>query len=174
MRSVTSEWLRRWRESARRPRRQSGDASLTTVILGLAVGVLITVTTGLWCMRELEGFGSPVGGIIVFKPDPIASEHWVVDAVRLERGFVGWPHTGRGPHCVLSPGVMVRAGGSLVIEARQMSHPPEFRVHWAGGHTENGPRDCGVAADLQLQRTDLMRLVNAAGGFIGGLRLIGP
>jgi hypothetical protein len=55
-----------------------------------------------------------------------------------------------------------------------MSRPPAFRVHWAGGHTDNGAGDCGSAADLMLERTDVMRLANAAGGFNGGLRLIGP
>ena len=169
-----TEWRRRWKEFAGRSRRPSDEVSLTTVILGLAVGALLTVTTGLWCMRQLEEFGPSVGGIIVFKPDPIASERWVINAVRLEHGFIESPKTSSVRNCVISPGVMARAGGSLVIEARRMSRPPAFRVHWAGGHTDNGPGDCGVVADLLLERTDVMRLANAAGGFNGGLRLIGP
>ena len=45
-----------------------------------------------------------------------------------------------------------------------------YRVHWAGGRTELGAHDCGPAADLVLERAELMRLANVAGGF----RLIGP
>jgi len=171
---MNTEWRRRWRETAGRTRRRSGEASLTTVVLGLTVCALLTVTTGLWCMRQLEGFGPSIGGIIVFKPDPIASERWVVHAVRLESGTVELPQNSDVRHCILSPGVMARAGGSMVIEARQMTHPPLLQVHWAGGHTDSGSGDCGPAADLLLDRTDVMRLANAAGGFNVGLRLMGP
>src|SRR6476646_7861794 len=83
---MNTQWRRRRREIAERSRRQSGDASLMTVVLGLVVGALLTVTTGLWCMRQLEEFGPSIGGMIVFKPDPIASERWVVNAVRLAHG----------------------------------------------------------------------------------------
>ncbi len=138
------------------------------------MGALLTVTIGLWCMRQLEEFGPTIGGMIVYRPDPIASERWVVHAVRLERGFIGWPQNDDVRHCILSPGVMAKAGGSLVIEARRMSRPPAFQLHWAGGRTDIGSGDCGSAADLLLERTDVMRLANAAGGFSGGLRLIGP
>jgi hypothetical protein len=65
-------------------------------------------------------------------------------------------------------------GGSLVVEARRLSRPPVFRVHWTGGHTDGGPGDCGTTVDLVLERTELMRLANVAGGFSSGLRLIGP
>jgi hypothetical protein len=171
---MNTPWRRRLREVAGRSRRQSSDASLMTVVLSLVVGALLTVTTGLWCMRQLEEFGPSIGGMIVFRPDPIASERWAVEATRLERGIVGWPQKGDMRRCSLSPGVMAKFGGSLVIEARRMSRPPAFRVHWAGGHTDNGSGDCGLAADLLLERTDVMRLANAAGGFNGGLRLIGP
>jgi hypothetical protein len=85
---------------------------------------------------------------------------------------VPWPAGVR--HCALSPGVMSGRSGSLVVEARLLSSPPVFRVHWAGGHTEAGSGDCGAVADIVLERTDLMRLANAAGGFSSGLRLIGP
>jgi hypothetical protein len=133
---MNTEWRRRWRETAGRTRRRSGEASLTTVVLGLTVCALLTVTTGLWCMRQLEGFGPSIGGIIVFKPDPIASERWVVHAVRLESGTVGLPQNSDVRH--------------------------------------SGSGDCGPAADLLLDRTDVMRLANAAGGLNVGLRLMGP
>ena len=65
-------------------------------------------------------------------------------------------------------------GGSLVIEARRLTRPPVYRVHWAGGPTDMGSTDCGTITDIMLERTDLMRLANVAGGFSSGLRLIGP
>ena len=60
---------------------------------------------------------------------------------------------------------MTAAGGSLVVEARQETSPPRFRLHWAGQHTAKGAGDCGAAADFTLERYDLQRLANAAGGF---------
>ena len=69
---------------------------------------------------------------------------------------------------------MAVRGGSLVVEARRLSRPPVYRVHWAGGTTDGGTDDCGTSADLVLERTELMRLANVAGGFNSGLRLIGP
>jgi hypothetical protein len=50
---MNTEWRRRWKEIAGRSRRPSGEVSLTAVILGLVVGALLTVTTGLWCMRQI-------------------------------------------------------------------------------------------------------------------------
>ena len=69
---------------------------------------------------------------------------------------------------------MAVRGGSLVVEARRLSRPPVYSVHWAGGNTDGGTDDCGTSADLVLERTELMRLANVAGGFNSGLRLIGP
>ena len=58
-------WRRRPRDVAGRPRWQSNVASLGTVILTLAAGALLTLTTGLAAMVELEQFGPSVGGIVV-------------------------------------------------------------------------------------------------------------
>ncbi|HET7883895.1 MAG TPA: hypothetical protein VFL55_23615 [Acetobacteraceae bacterium] len=145
--------------------------SLATAILTLSAGALLTVVTGLWIMLELEQFGPAVGGIIVFRPDTAAGERWSV------RAAVAEPAAGvmrESAHCVLSPAAMAQRGGSLVVEARRMSRPPEYRVHWAGGPTDIGGGDCGARADLVLERTELMRLANVAGGFNSGMRLIGP
>jgi hypothetical protein len=79
---MNTEWRRRRGEIAGRSRHQSTEVSVTTVVLGLAVGALLAITTGLWCTRQLEEFGPSIGGIIVFKPDPVASERWIVDAIR--------------------------------------------------------------------------------------------
>ena len=125
-------------------------------------------------MVELEQFGPSVGGIIVFKPDNAATERWSVTASIIEPAEVGLPGKTSGRHCSLSPNVMAVRGGSLVVEARRLSRPPVYRVHWAGGHTDAALGDCGTTADLVLERTELMRLANVAGGFNSGLRLIGP
>jgi len=62
---MRTQWRRRIREIAGRPPRHSADTSLMTAILTLSAGALLTVTTGLWIMLELEQFGTAVGGIIV-------------------------------------------------------------------------------------------------------------
>jgi len=168
---MSAHWRRRRREIVGRPVRHDRETSLTTAILTLAAGALLTVVTGLWIMLQLEQFGPAVGGIIVFRPDTAAGERWSVRAALAE------PAAGvaRDPrHCVLSPAAMARRGGSLLVEARRMSRPPEYRVHWAGGSTNFGTDDCGATADLVLERTELMRLANVAGGFNSGMRLIGP
>jgi hypothetical protein len=77
-------------------------------------------------------------------------------------------------NCTLSPSAMAEGGGSLVVEARRMSSPPIYRVHWAGERTSTSGADCGRAADLVLSRTDLQKLANTAGGFGVGPRLLGP
>jgi hypothetical protein len=158
----------------RRDAAATSEASLGTVILVLIAGALLTVTTGLAAMVELEQFGPAVGGIIVFQPDAAATERWSVNASVVDNAHVGLPGLAAARRCVLSPNVMALRGGSLVVEARRMSRPPVYRVHWAGGRTDSGPGDCGPMADLVLERTDLMRLANVAGGFSSGLRLIGP
>lgn len=171
---MNAQWRRRRRDVAGRPHRQSDETSLGTVILTLIAGALLTVTTGLAAMFELEQFGPAVGGIIVFKPDAAATERWSVKAAIVEAPRVGLSGETPSRHCVLRPNMMAVRGGSLVVEARRLSRPPVYRVHWAGGPTDGGPGDCGTAADLVLERTELMRLGNVAGGFNSGLRLIGP
>jgi hypothetical protein len=69
-----------------------------------------------------------------------------------------------GP-CVFDPNEMSVAGGSLIIEAREEANPARFQLHWAGRRTAKGVGDCGAAADVTLDRYDLQRLANAAGGF---------
>lgn len=155
-------------------RRHSADASLTTAILTLIAAALLTVTTGFWVMTELEQYGPAVGGIIVFKPDTAPTEKWSISAAIIGPSVEGIPNGSNARACLLTPEVMAKDGGSLVIEARRLTRPPVFRVHWSGGHTAAAASDCGTTADLVLERTELMRLANVAGGFSSGLRLIGP
>ena len=171
---MNTHWWRRRRDVIGRPRRQSVDNSFLAAILMLTAGALLTVTTGLWAMQELEQFGPSVGGVVVFRPDKAASEQWSVDGAIVDPIHAGLTDPSHDKHCVLSPSVMARDGGSFVIEARRLSTPPLYRVHWAGGHTSGAPGDCGTPADLVLERSGLMRLANMAGGFRDGFRLIGP
>ena len=77
---MNAHWRKRRRDVAVRPQRQSDETSLGTAVLTLVAGALMTVTTGLAVMFELEQFGPAVGGIIVFKPDTAATERWSVKA----------------------------------------------------------------------------------------------
>ena len=100
---MNAQWRRRRRDIAGRPHRQSDETSLGTVILTLVAGALLTVTTGLAAMFELEQFGPAVGGIIVFKPDTAATERWSVKAAIVEAPHIGLSGETAGRHCVLSP-----------------------------------------------------------------------
>jgi hypothetical protein len=71
-------------------------------------------------------------------------------------------HTGA---CTLDPNVMATVGGSLVVEARQDTPTLAYRVRWVGQRTAAAGADCGTEASLTVNRTDLQRLANAAGGF---------
>ena len=68
--------------------------------------------------------------------------------------------------CTMDPAVIVRLGGSLVVEARDDATPAvQYRLHWAGAHSANGAGDCAGSADIAVSRVDLQKLANAAGGF---------
>jgi hypothetical protein len=69
---------------------------------------------------------------------------------------------------------MVAGGGSLVVEARRMSSPPVYRVHWAGKYTSRDLHNCGASADLVVSRSDLMRLADVAGGFDSNFAMARP
>jgi hypothetical protein len=156
---------RRRREPMSRPRRAHADDTLWTVVLTLVAGALLALATGLCAFTELEQFGPSLGNIVVFHPTAGATEWWHIEAKIADAP---------GRSCVMSPAVMGIEGGSLIIEARQLSSPPVYRVHWAGRRTSTGASDCGTSADLVLSRSDLMRLADVAGGFNSHLRMIGP
>jgi hypothetical protein len=171
---MSADW-RRWRRDVtdRAAQQPTAETSLGTAILALIAGALLTVTTGLAAMKELEQFGPKVGSIIVLRPNLSPAERWSVSATIADPTRPGVADVG-SRRCLLSPSVMAARGGSIVVEARQLTRPPTYRVHWAGGHTDHGDSDCGARADLLLERAELMRLANVAGGFSTGMRLIGP
>lgn len=142
--------------------------------LTLVATILITACVGGTFVQHLEQFGPQVGAIVVFKPGTQRMDLWHISAstggnVSADPTSVAVPRA-----CTLSPSAMARDGGSLVVEARRMTSPPIYRVHWAGLRTSDGSGDCGKEADLILSRTGLQKLANTAGGYGAGAKLIGP
>ena len=122
-------------------------------------------------LQQLADFDPPLGAIVAFKSGTQSMELWQIEVSSVRNDPAGTPITRA---CVLGPANMANGGGSLVVEARQMSSPPIYRVHWAGSHTSDGRNDCGTAADLIISRADLQKLANTAGGFGVSPKLIGP
>jgi hypothetical protein len=110
---------------------------------------------------EVAQTGPDVGEMVTFDPRN-GPRYWSQPGIPapIVEGAKIQPRT-----CVLMPSVMAADGGSLVIEAKEMSRPPSFRVHWSGSRTDAGARDCGKSADLILQLVQLRALANVAGGY---------
>lgn len=126
----------------------------------VAAGIMVTGFLGTLAVLQLDAFRPHVGDMVVFRPRTADSDMWQMRVPATE--VAGRPGDAT---CMLNPRVMSIAGGSLVVEARRETSPPLYRLHWAGTRTDDGPSDCGAAADLTLTRTDLQKLANAAGGF---------
>ena len=164
-------WRRRTFSPPRRPR---VDDAAKTLVLTLIAGALATATTGLSVFSQLNELGPIVGNILVFKRSEVMADWWRVKATIDERAFATWQGGGVVRTCDLSPSAMVAGGGSLVVEARRMSSPPLYRVHWAGKYTSRGLDNCGASADLVVSRSDLMRLADVAGGFDSNFGMAKP
>ena len=67
--------------------------------------------------------------------------------------------------CVLDLNVIRRSGGSLIVETEAGGGAGNFRVHWAGDRTSAGTENCGIDADLIVDRSDLNILALSAGGY---------
>lgn len=162
-----------WRDQRHRGSNRTADTTWVP-ILAVVATVLLTACLGTMAMLELEQFGPQLGAIVVFKPGAERMDLWHVTASAT--GDIAPEPTGSASirACTLAPSTMAEGGGSLVVEARRMSSPPIYRVHWAGLRTSDGSDNCGNAADLILSRTDLQKLANTAGGFGVGPKTIGP
>ncbi len=159
-----------WRGQRHRTSDTARDA-IWVPALTLVVSVLLTACLGIMFLQQLADFDPAVGAIVAFKSGAQSMELWQIDVTSVRSDPAGPPIS---RVCVLSPASMANGGGSLVVEARQMSSPPIYRVHWAGAHTSNVGNDCGTAADLIISRADLQKLANTAGGFGVSPKLIGP
>jgi hypothetical protein len=154
-----------WRDQ--RPRSPDWASNpIWTPALAVTVSILLTVCFVSMCMLELEQYGPNVGAIVVFKPSAQGMDMWRITA--------SVDDSSGSRSCILNPGVMAVSGGSLVVEARRMSSPPIYRVHWAGQRTSDDSGNCGKQADLILSRSDLQKLANTAGGYGAGPKTMGP
>jgi hypothetical protein len=132
-----------------------GPATAAAVLI-LAIGGMTT-----YLAMKFDALRPRVGDMIVFVPSPSGADSWQLE---VSTAAVSGRAPSAGP-CVFDPNEISAAGGSLIIEARQEANPAVFQLHWAGQHTAKGDGDCGGSADLTLDRYDLQRLANAAGGF---------
>ncbi len=121
---------------------------------GLGLAMFLAVVIAVVLIARSYVTAPAVGDIVALNPRTALSDPLQVsfEAVRLDR-----PAT-----CLLQTEVMAAAGGSLVVEA--MRPGPIYAVHWTGGPTSRGARDCGPAADLALTPRDIAHLAEIAGG----------
>jgi len=129
----------------------------------LAAALLIMSLGGMttWLALKFDALRPQIGDMIVFVPAQGDADTW---QLKVSTTSVAGRDEAAGP-CVFDPNEMSAAGGSLIVESREETTPPRFQIHWAGQHTAKGSGDCGTTADLTLDRNDLQRLANAAGGF---------
>lgn len=138
----------------RAPRHGGALADTLESLLTAAAVVLMLASMGCVAVLVVAGFSAPrVGDVIMFRPGTPVDMTVNFEAHR----------TGTGAGCVLDPDVMVNGGGSLVVEARSRLQSA-YQVHWAGGRTADGTSDCGRSADLMVNKSDLLKLVNVMGG----------
>lgn len=130
--------------------------ALSAALVIMMIGGLTT-----WLALRFDALRPRVGDMIVFVPSQSDADSW---QLRVATTAVAGRDQSAGA-CVFDPNEMSTAGGSLIVEQREETTPPRFQLHWAGHHTAKGAGDCGDSADLTLDRYDLQRLANAAGGF---------
>ncbi len=129
------------------------------LVCGLSAAVLLT-----WLV-EIARTGPDIGTMIVFD-SKTNQHHWREPEILAFRAPANISRQGgalRG--CTLMPSVMAANGGSLMIEAKEMSQPPMFRVHWSGQRADPDAGDCGNSADLILQLDQVRALARTAGGY---------
>jgi hypothetical protein len=126
-----------------------------------AVAIMATGCLSTFLVLQLDEFRPKVGDMVVFRAGSQDADAWQMTVPATVVSPLGEP-TGV---CTLDPNVMATAGGSLVVEARQDAPALTYRVRWAGQRTAAAVSNCGTEASLTVDRTDLQRLANAAGGF---------
>ena len=140
-----------------------GGLGMTTVLTICAAALSMFVC--LLSFSEVAQIGPDVGEIVSFDPQN-GPRYWSQPGIMALTAAAGAHPAAEQPRsCILMPPVMAADGGSLVIEAKETSRPPSFRVHWSGRRTDLGTGDCGRSADLTLQLVQLRALANVAGGF---------
>ena len=137
---------------------QIGAGLTPFTILTYMIAFALCLMTCLLSLSAMQEVGPDVGEIVAF--DPLdGPKHWEMPGIPARL-------VAQARHeCVLMPSIIAAGGGSFVIEAKQLSHPPIYLVHWSGHGTDNGAGDCGPSADLLLSLVQLRALANVAGGF---------
>jgi hypothetical protein len=125
-----------------------------------AVAIMATGCLSTFLVLQLDEFRPKVGDMVVFRAGSEDPDGWQVTVP----ATVLTPMAQPAGACRLDPNVIATNGGSLVVEARQDAPALSYRLRWAGQRTA-ATDDCGTEASLQVDRTDLQRLANAAGGF---------
>ncbi len=133
-----------------------GPFSLVSYLLAFA----LALTTCLLSFSDMSQQGPEVGAIVSFDPAE-GPRQW--DQPGIPARYASAAPSPQS--CVLVPSLIAAGGGSFVVEAKQTTVPPTFRVHWSGRRTDNGTQDCGRSADLTLALPQLRALANVAGGF---------
>jgi hypothetical protein len=133
-----------------------GPFTIVTYLIAFA----LCLATALLSLSDMQQAGPDIGEIVTFDPHD-GPKHWELPGIPARFASPA----ARRQFCLLMPSVMSSGGGSFVIEAKQMTRPPVFEVHWSGLRTDNGAQDCGRSADLTLPLFQLRALANVAGGF---------
>jgi hypothetical protein len=133
-----------------------GPFTLLTYLLAFALCLM----TCLLSLSNMQEAGPDVGAIVTFDPHD-GPKRWEMPGIPAR--LVSSSRSRES--CVLTPSVIAAGGGSFVIEAKQLDHPPVYLVHWSGVRTDNGAADCGTSAELVLSLIQLRALANVAGGF---------
>ena len=116
---------------------------------------------------QVAQIGPDVGEIVSFDPRN-GPRYWSQPGIPALAAPSG-RHEEPARNCVLMPSVMAQYGGSLVIEAKELSHPPTLGLHWSGSRTE-----IGVSGLRKVRRHDVGtsfscgRWPNAPGGYGAG------
>jgi hypothetical protein len=142
----------------------SQDLGPVTVVQILII-MALSFFAGLTWLGELARSGPDIGTMIVFDPRN-GPRYWQEPGILASHAPTGDRRSGTAaPGCILMPSVMAAVGGSLVIEAKQLSEQPLFQVHWSGPRTDMGNTDCGGSADLILRLAQVRALATVAGGY---------
>jgi hypothetical protein len=139
-----------------------GDELGWTTTLGLLFVATLSLFICLVNLSRIVQDGPEVGEILVFQPRA-APRDWPSSVIVAGRAAANPPVADQMSLCVLSPAAITR--GSLIIEAKETTQPPLYRVHWSGSRTDFGSRDCGTSVDLTIPLASLRILANSAGGF---------
>ncbi len=139
--------------------RAGEDLGPFTILL-YVIAFTLCLTACLLRFSQMSQVGPDVGAIVMFDPAE-GPKYWEQPGILVR--FAASPAPERA--CVLMPSVISATGGSFVIEAKHLTHPPVFVVHWSGRRTDRGARDCGRSADLVVTLNELRMLANVAGGF---------